>query len=411
MSLNNNEDYKDLGCLQDFIDAAREDCPDDIEYNAVESRLLFKLKPEKKENFIMKIIENAVKGKVRWATLSGCTILLAAMFLTFNPFGDNPGKAYAEIVEQIKSALCVSFDAAWYTGENENPTLIEMAYMEPGIQRISMRLKEAECIKILDTDQKMGIVLLPETKTYMEFDLEEMPSVEKERLHLIEFLNKDLKSLPEEADEILEEKMIEGRKARGFRAGNRKIWIDVQNEELICVEKQIGGKKMVMSNFRFDPEDLGSSKFSIIPPVGYTAVSKTAFKFNPSSAGENDLIYYLKSVAKMKKDQCFPSMINPMEILTLMKEGKLIEKKTSDPDEEQENMQTFVRSCQGAVIFVTKMKSSNDWNYAGENIKLGDSETAIAWYKPEKSKTYRVIFGNLQVKDMTEEKLNSISGK
>jgi hypothetical protein len=44
-------------------------------------------------------------------------------------------------------------------------------------------------------------------------------------------------------------------------------------------------------------------------------------------------------------------------------------------------------------------------HYAGNGVKLGDAETAIFWYLPEGSETYRVIYGDLSVKDVTPENL------
>ena len=46
-----------------------------------------------------------------------------------------------------------------------------------------------------------------------------------------------------------------------------------------------------------------------------------------------------------------------------------------------------------------------DWHYAGSGVKLGDASKAIFWYLPKDSKTYRVIYGDLHVKDVAPENL------
>jgi len=56
-------------------------------------------------------------------------------------------------------------------------------------------------------------------------------------------------------------------------------------------------------------------------------------------------------------------------------------------------------------IFVQLLKAENDWHYMGKNVKLGDSESPVCWYRPEGSETYRVIYGDLSVKDVAPENL------
>jgi len=64
----------------------------------------------------------------------------------------------------------------------------------------------------------------------------------------------------------------------------------------------------------------------------------------------------------------------------------------------------FTVICPG-FIFVQLLKAENDWHYVGKNVKLGDSESPVCWYRPDSSETYRVIFGDLSVKDVAPENL------
>ena len=56
------------------------------------------------------------------------------------------------------------------------------------------------------------------------------------------------------------------------------------------------------------------------------------------------------------------------------------------------------------MFFVVRMKPVNDWHYAGKGIMLGDATKKIAWWKPERSNQYRVIWGDLRITD--EEKVD-----
>jgi hypothetical protein len=57
------------------------------------------------------------------------------------------------------------------------------------------------------------------------------------------------------------------------------------------------------------------------------------------------------------------------------------------------------------LLFIRFFKGQGEWHYAGNGVKFGDAETAIFWYQPEGSETYRVIYGDLSVKDVAAENL------
>ena len=57
------------------------------------------------------------------------------------------------------------------------------------------------------------------------------------------------------------------------------------------------------------------------------------------------------------------------------------------------------------MVFVTSLPPDSNQNYAGENVKFGDAQTPIFWYQPAGSQTYRVIYGDLSVKDVAPEDL------
>jgi len=411
MSQNSQDrNHEDLGVLREMIEAVRAETPDSSQYADARRRLIKKLETDKKENILMSAVRNTFRAKVRWVAVTGLAVVLVALALFLGPLGRSPGQAYAAVVEQLRNALTVSFNAAWYFDENEEPTIIEMAFREPGIQRIVMTHQGSRLIEVLDTNLDQGIVLLPETKTYFEMDLASMPSVERERIELIEFISREIKSLPDRADEILPEQVIDGRTVQGFRAGGRTIWIDMEAEALAYVDNELGGTRMLMTDFRIDPEDLDDSKFSIMPPEDYVSVSKAPLVYDVSDPGEQDLIEYLRTVATWTEDHRFPATVNPLEVLSLQKEGKLGESKFTTPEEEQKEIQAFTRACQNAVMFVMKMEPGNDWHYVGKGVEYGDSDTPIAWWKPEGAAAYRVVWGDLSVGDLSAEQLARITG-
>ncbi len=57
------------------------------------------------------------------------------------------------------------------------------------------------------------------------------------------------------------------------------------------------------------------------------------------------------------------------------------------------------------MLFFQALNRQGAWCYTGKGIKLGDADKAVFWYQPQGSKTYRVIHGDLSVKDMAAEDL------
>ncbi len=60
---------------------------------------------------------------------------------------------------------------------------------------------------------------------------------------------------------------------------------------------------------------------------------------------------------------------------------------------------------QSMVKVIMLLASHGEARYAGKNVELGDAETAIFWYRPKDSETYKVIYGDLSIEDVAEEDL------
>ena len=383
--------------LQDMVEAVQADVPSEDEYIAAQRNLLQQLTTDSKENLIMSTTRKIAHTKTGWTVAAVLAIVLIAVFAVLNPFGNTPNQAYAAVAEQLRNTVTVSFRAAWYFGESETPTYIEAAFREPGLQRMVMDLDGALTIQILDANEEKGIVLVPDTKTYVEIDLENMSSIERERIQLIRLINEQLKSLPSQADEILEIEIVDGRELHGFRVGNNTMWLDAETGELDYIEQDLGGTQMVMSDFRLDPDDLEDSMFDISPPADYVSVINGAIiDYDVSNSGEKDLIEFLRLSSMMIKGHEFPSTTNPMELLSLQQQGKLIESELNSQDD-QDFAQAFASVSPKSVTFVMQMRPENDWHYAGGGVKYGESDIPIAWWKPEGAAMYRVIWGDLSV--------------
>jgi hypothetical protein len=64
----------------------------------------------------------------------------------------------------------------------------------------------------------------------------------------------------------------------------------------------------------------------------------------------------------------------------------------------QKFMDAQVRIQRG-VLFAVTLSPEADGHYAGKGIKLGEGDKPVFWYRPKDAKTYRVIYGDLSVRD------------
>ena len=88
-----------------------------------------------------------------------------------------------------------------------------------------------------------------------------------------------------------------------------------------------------------------------------------------------------------------------------MKQAPMLTEKLDQlnlPEEETGRlMMTFVRG----MLFLQILEARSEFQYSGNGVKLGDAEKAIFWYQPKGSETYRIIYGDLSVKDVSAEEL------
>jgi len=196
-------------------------------------------------------------------------------------------------------------------------------------------------------------------------------------------------------------RQIDGRKAIGYSLGNDReritILADAETGALVQIELEWGREICILKNFEFNIP-ISENQISLDPPAGYT-MRRTQMDF--SKLSEKDLIESLRVWAKYLRDGTFPPQLLKQEYI---KQIPLFRQKfagLSIPDAEKEQCGNYF--IQG-MMFI-QILNEMEWHYAGAGVKLGDAETAIVWYRPEGSETYRVIYGDLSVKDVAEENL------
>ncbi|MGB2866400.1 MAG: DUF2092 domain-containing protein [Sedimentisphaerales bacterium] len=335
--------------------------------------------------------------------LAAAAVIIIAVFVGIHQFGgDGASVAFADIVEQLANARTMTYSVVTRTPVESMPTLrLQMAFKEPGY----MRTTTADgYINVIDWAQNKGISLWPPKREYIDFEASNYQHDSAQDPFMVV---EKLRTLPDQADEVLGEKEIDGRVLQGFRVTKddmiNTVWIDPQTAQLVRVEIEYTnapGMNTIMTDFQFNAE-LDDSLFSLVPPEGFTRLEVQA---DVSTVTEQDLIEYLQMWSTWTKDGTFPPTFNPLELpkvtAEMIKQGKFGEGETSEQERRDEAMRMY-----RGIMFVTQLPAESNWRYAGEDVKHGGAQTPIFWYKPEGSVTYRVIYSDLSVKEVALEDL------
>jgi hypothetical protein len=159
---------------------------------------------------------------------------------------------------------------------------------------------------------------------------------------------------------------------------------------------------ITMSNIAFDVE-LDESLFSLDVPDGYAVETLQKDLSEPT---EEDFVESFRIWAEHMDDR-FPSRMHRSAVNEFFKyqQQKMKEKGVEPSVEDITQMQQTVIDMTHGFPFVEALPSESDWHYVGKDVKFGDADKPIFWYRPEGSETYRVIYGDLSVKEALREDL------
>jgi len=338
------------------------------------------------------------------------TILIIFIGIYLKPWSKNPENAYAAIVKKFEESETMTYKTLIKQeglpfGKLEIQS--EFLYKEPDYVRYNTSIKtKKETISnygIIDIMKKKGILIDDLKKQYLEMDFSAIPG-EQSQIDIIEHM----KSLPKRADKKLGEREINNKILQGYiieEEGMKKtVWIDVSNGELVQIDMEplnIKGVQYIITDIKFNLP-LDDKLFSFIPPEGYTPMKKDLYipKDKPS---ENDLINYLRFLSSYHKEKLFPPSIN--NVADYIKHMKEFDKDKFEKEPEEKEKKEIQKAIQLGMQFVMLMKPENDWHYSGKGVKLGSADRPIFWWRPDGAKNYRVIYGDLKIRDMTPEEL------
>jgi hypothetical protein len=366
---------------------AQSDLEDEV-LNRIIREQNVRLKAAGKAGAGLKLRRLIMRSSVTRIAVAAAVLVVAALGVNYMM---GPSVTFADVVKPILNARTLIFDMI--VGDEETGPVIHDIIVDQRIRRVIST--QQHLVNIIDTESAKMCSLHTEGKIAVYSDIQ--GSLQEGTRDLVAFLREiitDVQDNPGFKAKELGEKEIDGQKVVGFSANGFTIWADAETALPVRIEVQ-STLSAVFKNFQFDVP-VEESLVSMDVPDGYTEQKKV---FDMTTSTEQDLVECLRIWAELLLDGNFPEAIGMEEIMNQLPqiEAKLGESVASAEDGTQKGM-----TLGKGMLFVMGLK---DHHYAGNGVKVGEADKAIFWYQPEGADTYRVIYGDLSVKDVTPENL------
>jgi hypothetical protein len=333
----------------------------------------------------------------RITKLAAAAAIIVAAVIALQQFSTGT-PTFAQVIQPILNAQTAVFDIIVGEEEAGGPVIHDMVMGS----RIRRTLSNApDVVSIIDLESGKILVLTSPTKEAVYIDLKGLPSMPNYMERLRNVIAK-LQEHPEFTVEKLGEQDISGQKLIGFLAKHPKaeitIWADPKTALPVRIEQNEGQMKVICKNIQFDVP-MEKSLFSMDVPEGYK-LQQTEIDLQGST--EQDFIDGLRVRAEVLGNGQFPDSV---AVEDYIKEAPAIGKKLGELGLSEKEQADLGMKLGRHLLFIRFFKGEGRWHYAGKGVKLGDAQTVIFWYQPKGSQTYRVIYGDLSVKDVAPNDL------
>ncbi|MBC8471271.1 MAG: hypothetical protein H8D56_17555 [Planctomycetes bacterium] len=331
--------------------------------------------------------------------IAAAVVIVSGVLIAMHFSGLSTGTVtFADVIKPILNAQTAVLDIIIGEEEAGGPVIHDQIKGSRIRRTISSMDDE---VSIIDLEAMRILTLTVSKKEAAYIDLKGLPSMP----NYMDTLRNIISELQEKPDFEVEElgtQEIDGREAIGFLARHPKveltIWADSETALPVRLEQVGGQMKIICKNVKFDvPMD--ESLFSMEVPEGYTLQEA---ELDLLGATEEDFIEGLRIRAEVFGGDQFPDSV---AVEDFIKEAPSMEKKIDELGLAGEAEIELGMKITRHLLFIRFFKGQGQWHYAGNGVKLGDAETAIFWYQPEGAETYRVIYGDLSVRDVAPENL------
>ena len=338
--------------------------------------------------------------------IAAAAAIIIAVLIGFLPIGSST-PAFAEIIQPFLTARTASFKMTMEV-EGAPTQTFDCVYAEP----IHMRQTNHEHGAVVISDLSKGkiVTLVPAQKKAYVMELENIPEGQDQsefnmfsniRQHILE-----AQASEDVSGEFLGQKQINGLTTIGYHVQkpgiDMTVWADPKTKLPVQMTNTMEPTTYTLTDIIFNVE-VEESLFSLEIPAEYTVQT---MQVDASGPTENDLIEMFRIWAE-HMDGNLPSDLEMTNIMEFMKQQlKKMMENGQEPSEESaiQWQQTSMNMGRG-ITFVKQLPTESDWHYLGKDVRFGEAGKPIFWYKPEGSQTYRVIYGDLSIKDVTPENL------
>ncbi len=318
--------------------------------------------------------------------VAASVLFCAAVIAILLTWGPGANTSYAQIQHEIETAQSVTFTAI--TEEKGVRHVSRVMLKQPGL----MRVESADGI-VTTTNFESGKILAiyPTAKKALAIDLNNRPGFMTPRNFLDE-----LKKVIATNAAPLGRKKENGQTLQGFRftrdGNSQDIWIDPATKSPVRIDVRGPNNTVVMSwtDVAFN-KPLADALFTTTAPSDYAlSQSEAAVTVIGKWPTEKNLLTGLELAAR-HNNNIFPGKLDDVSA-RLIKQSKATGPPTPQIIEVMQNIGL-------AAAFESMMPPDSGYEYAGQGVQLGDSQTPICWWRPQDKRTWTVIYGDLSMAD------------
>jgi len=330
---------------------------------------------------------------------SAAAAVLVAVLIGWWTLG-RPSIAFADVLQNMGEVRTATWNSRTET-KGQPPITGRALYMQPGLMRIELD-GPMKIVMITNYHEERGIGLMPDQKKAIPMDFR---GTHGQATPPDPFAMAQV--IPPGAAELLGDEEVDGHKTTVYRAKledqQATFWADARTGLPVKVEiaHQRAGqpeRRTVMTDFHWNPK-LDESLFSLTTPEGYEFMQAIDY----SHPGEHDLVASLRVWTELSDGQ-FPTKLSAS---TLDEFASLFIKTGQKGPEALKKFMGLHQNFSRGIMFAMRTEQAGlDWHYVGKGVKLGEADKPVAWWKAAKdAPTYRVLYGDLTIKDAKAEDL------
>ncbi len=354
---------------------------------------------------------SSLRDTVLWRTLmkskttifgtASMTAIVALIVFHFIGNTLRPDLTFAQVIEPILKAKTAAWDTVF---GSDDSIKLQTRVMVMGSR---VRKRTGRAVTIVDLENGRRLLLDEENMEarYMVQKINIPKGMPSGQNFLEELKNTilRLKDMPDYTVEELGRKKLDGHEVLGFYASHPDIditiWADINTRLPVHIEYNIGTLHQTCRNMEFDLP-LDEEMFSTEVPPGYTVREPVTLDQRPT---EENFIKGLRLIAEKLNYGRFPDDVSYESIYKWITSDPVFASRLGAMSKEEAEASLW--ELAEYSYFTVFFPGEGEWTYRGKDVRLGEAETPIFWYRPKESETYRVIYGDLHVENIAADSL------